>query len=298
MTKSGSLLRNGLAEIGGGDACTWAAKLSWLIVLLDPIGHRLGDTPLTLLALAGLLSRRVCWHSASWTLATLLVAWPVLEDPYRVDNHAYLRIYWFLALAIAAWSRNPSELLVKNARGLIAGVFVFAVLWKGILSPDFVSGDFFRFTLLTDSRFTDFAAVVTGLTPDEQALNRERVYAALASPAGAWEKDFIEPPRLELVARVLTAWTLLVEVVIALAFVLPARFALSRMRDLPLIAFGITTYSVATVEGFGWLLCAIGLAQVDAGRPLVRLAYFACFAMILCYVRVPWVAWLAQLNWT
>lgn len=278
-----------------GPAGQWAARLSWLVVLLDPIGHPLVQTPLTLLAVVGLLSRRLCWNAAMWMVAAALAAAFVLDDPTRVDNHAYLRVYWFVALALSATRGDPGRALAGSARGLIAGVFVMALLWKVLLSPDFLSGDYFRFTLMTDTRFSDFASLTAGLSPADQMANRGLLRSALGSDEFSGPLGFIEPPALARVAHAMTAWTLLIEAFIALSFLAPLRLRLSRLRDVALIAFGITTYAVATVEGFGWLLCCIGLAQSDAGRSWVRFAYVACFLVILGYAQTPWLSWWVQL---
>ena len=47
-----------------------------------------------------------------------------------------------------------------------------AVLWKAVLSPDYVDGRFFRVTLLTDERFADASLVFGGLSRDQMAENR------------------------------------------------------------------------------------------------------------------------------
>ena len=48
-----------------------------------------------------------------------------------------------------------------------------AVLWKAVLSPDYVDGRFFRVTLLTDERFADASLVFGGLSRDQMAQNRK-----------------------------------------------------------------------------------------------------------------------------
>jgi len=43
------------------------------------------------------------------------------------------------------------------------------------------------------------------------------------------------------------------------------------------------------VEGFGWLLIAMGVAQTDPDRWKTRLAYIAVYGLIIFYRNVPWV---------
>jgi hypothetical protein len=49
-----------------------------------------------------------------------------------------------------------------------------------------------------------------------------------------------------------------------------------------------STFFRATVEGFGWLLVFMGIAQTAAGQRTTRLFYLATFALILVYREVPW----------
>ena len=67
-------------------------------------------------------------------------------------------------------------------------------------------------------------------------------------------------------------------------------------RHALLLAFCVTTYALAPVAGFGWLIATMGLAQCrPRQRPLAG-AYVAVFILILLYSEVPWAAVLAE--WT
>jgi len=59
--------------------------------------------------------------------------------------------------------------------------------------------------------------------------------------------------------------------------------------------FCATTYSVATVEGFAWLLLAMSVAQCEPERRRTRALYVVTFALVLFYREVPWVSQLADL---
>jgi hypothetical protein len=95
----------------------------------------------------------------------------------------------------------------------------------------------------------------------------------------------------------MTWWTVAIEGFLALAFLWPRDRGLSRLRDAALLVFCATTYAAATVEGFGWLLIAMGVAQCPPERPRTRGLYLAAFALILFYREVPWTEplldWLA-----
>jgi hypothetical protein len=63
-------------------------------------------------------------------------------ERWVADNHIYLLAYWclvlFLVLNVPAPARQRA--LALNARWLIGLAFLFAILWKAVLSPDFVDG--------------------------------------------------------------------------------------------------------------------------------------------------------------
>lgn len=292
---AGGRLSKVARTIVDADAHALAARLTWVVFLLDPIGHPIADLPLTLLAIIGLAARRLETHALLWWVSTLLCAVPVIDDWTGVDNHAFLRVYWALALAIAATVEDSGAVLARNARGLIGAAFAFAVLWKGVLSPDFVDGTYFRFTFLTDLRFVDWSALLGGLDPADHALNRERLIAWLSSPDAVWESGFVEPTGIATLAHATVLWTLAIEAAVAIGFCWPSGQGPGRYRDFALLLFGITTYAVATVEGFGWLLCCMGIAQCDPRRPRLALAYLGLFASILCYARVLWASVLQHL---
>ena len=61
-----------------------------------------------------------------------------------------------------------------------------------------------------------------------------------------------------------------------------------------LLAFCATTYAVATIEGFGWLLIAMGVAQCEPARRSMPALYLAAYVLILFYREVPWASLLLR----
>jgi hypothetical protein len=248
--------------------------LTWLLAGLALAVPRLTVAPLVWAAIAAAV------------VARLVEAWPL------ADNHIYLLAYWCLAIALSLATADPYPTLARAGRWLVGATFGCAVIWKALAAPDFLDARFFRVTLVTDERFACAAQAIGGLTPDQLADNRD---ALAPLPEGVDVLDgpvLVEPPALRALAAVLTWGGLAIESLVAIAFLAPISTRLPRLGHPLLLAFIAGIYALAPVAGFGWLLAAIGLAQVDPRAYGLRLAYVAVFALVLVYAETPLVPWL------
>jgi hypothetical protein len=267
------------------DGVDLALRLTLLTLLLHPVGT--GIVRLLSLGLAGggLSLPRQLRRPGLWMTLTVVTGLRVALDWSLADNHAYLLCYWCFAVSLALTSQDVADCLSSNGRLLIGWAFAFAVVWKLFLSPDYLDGRFFRVIMLTDNRFADFVRLVGGLSPDLLAHLRSFVY-------GQWPETLAppqEPARFLRLAQAATGWTVLIEGAVALAFLWPVSRGLSRLRDTFLLCFCVTTYTMVTVEGFGWLLISLGVAQCEPRRKRTRLFYLATFGLILFCREVPWL---------
>ena len=266
----------------------WLAPFALAAACLSLVVRAVRRAPLTWLLVAVLVAARVAW------------VWPLS------DNHIYLLAYWCLAIGLALSSAAPALTLSASSRWLVGAAFAMAVLWKAVLSTDYVDGRFFRVTLLTDERFADASLVFGGLSRDQMAENRKFLEplpegAELLNPPA-----FVEPPRLRAFAAIATWGGLVLESLIALLCLMPeqglprrsfARTERIRLaRHASLLAFCVTTYAMAPVAGFGWLLATMGLAQCGPTQRALRGAYLAVFILIVLYSEIPWTGVLA--DWT
>ncbi len=230
----------------------------------------------------------------TWLLIATLVATRIVFVWPLSDNHIYLLAYWCLAIGLALSDPRPATTLAMSSRWLLGAAFAMAVLWKAVLSPDYVDGRFFRVTLLTDARFADASLLFGGLTPEQMAENRKFLEAL---PEGAELLNppaFVEPQGLRVFAKVATWGGLALEALIALLCLGPAHQSLEFARHTALLLFCATTYALAPVAGFGWLIATMGLAQCRPQQRRVRVAYIAAFLLVLLYSEVPWTAVLSD----
>jgi hypothetical protein len=271
-----------------------ALRLTLLDLLLKPIGDWWLRPFLLGLAAAGLLLPRVCRERRLWWLLAALAGIRVLVDWPLPDNHAYLLGYWLFAIALALGGGEPARTVASSARLLVGLAFAFASVWKLGLSPDYLDGRFFRVALLTDPRFEDLARLVGGLSAESLAGLREFLGQHVDGPPLIATPVAQEPSSLTSFAYGLTLWTAFLESTVAAAFLWPRGRGLSRVRDALLLLFCVTTYAIATVEGFAWLLLAMGVAQCE--RSATRLAYLATFFLVLVYREVPWLTLLLRVG--
>jgi hypothetical protein len=282
------MLRQRQAIGHGKPAIDLALRLTLLDLLLRPVGNWLlrpfilGIAAIAILR-PGWLRNPVVWLVlAGLTAARFVLDWPL------ADNHAYLLAYWCLAAALALWTLEPNKVLAVNGRVLIGLVFLFACLWKFVGSDNYVDGTFFQVTILTDPRFEGFARVAGGLDMQELGSLREFVEQHRDSAAATVAESTPAPARFRALAAAATAWNLFINAALAFAFLLPLGRRLPVLRHLLLLVYCIVTYAIATVDGFGWLLLAMGAAQCEPEQRRTRWAYMAVFVLILFYREISW----------
>lgn len=271
-------------------------SLTAIILLLRPLDVWWVSPFVIAAACLSLILRSIRRAPITWILLAILIAIRVIAVWPLSDNHIYLLSYWCLAIGLAMLSPHSAATLSSSSRWLLAAAFALAVLWKAVLSPDFVDGRFFRVTLMTDERFADASLVFGGLSREQMAANREFLQPL---PEGAELLDpppFVEPPRLRAFAAAATWGGLSLEALIAVLCLLPMEGRIRMARHAALLLFCVTTYALAPVAGFGWLLAVMGLAQVRSDQRVLYYCYLAVFVLVLLYSEIPWAGVLADLT--
>lgn len=190
------------------------------------------------------------------TLAVIYAAW-YWADWQLLDNHVWLMPVWLGAVALSLHGDESDSELGAQATILIALVFVFALVWK-VRSPDFASGAFFEYTLLTDPRF---APVAQWLGVPAETLASNMAVATSGPTAGI----LVGGAAVRGLAGLLTWGTFLVEGAVAVSWGFRRLPDWTRHASLGL--FCVITYALAPVAGFGMILLAMGAAatRTEAG---------------------------------
>ena len=91
-------------------------RLTLVLLVLQPVGGPAIRPWILLLAALGLVWDSALRHPALWFALTLLTALRVIADWPLSDNHAYLLVYWCLAIGIALTLPDAENALSLNGR--------------------------------------------------------------------------------------------------------------------------------------------------------------------------------------
>lgn len=272
------------------------APLTLILLLLYPGSWAEVRVAFQLGAVAGLLYRPLWSVSGFWFVLAALMGAYCIVTWHDADNHKYLIAYWCLALGLSCNARDQSQALRINARLLIGLCFLLAVYWK-LRTPDFLTGDFYEFVMLTDDRLFAVAQLFTDMQPETYFQNRAAVDRLTAYSSTLTQVSLDGASRVRSLSVVVTAWTVFIEAWVAASFLWPSDSAwASSSRDSSLLVFTLTTYVAAPVSGFAWILLILGLAQVRLRRAVWRPAYLGVLAVVILYQLDPVNALLVWLE--
>ncbi|QBA63885.1 hypothetical protein [Muriicola soli] len=215
----------------------------------------------------------------------------VLDLVGYVPNHkhifAYAMLSVILSLFLAQGNYNFALNFMKGqAKYIIGFCFLFATIGK-FLAPEFLNSSFFDFTNTTDPRFFGSTSFIGDidlnlLKENEANLSRLRQTNDLGLSYELKGADSIEG-----FGYFLTYWTILIEGLIAISFIIPQKFYLSRIRDIFLVTFILTTYPIATVLGFATILALLGFIQSLKERPTVFSWFYLSVFLLLPLNYLP-----------
>lgn len=274
-------------DFAQADLLSIVLPLTLLVLALNPFDEWYMQGPFAMLCIIGLAWRPALGTTLFWYFAAAVFGAAIYLNWASADNHKYLMCYWCLALCAVASVRSDARdaALAWNARLLIGLCMALAIFWR-LTSNSYRDGAFFEFCLLTDERFEYFGRWAGDATGSMLAANRQLKELLLTGHLRGMAIDAVRlesSPGLVFWAQFLTWWTVALEGSIAACFLLPDSRAAAWVRNGLLLLFGLTTYSVAPVRGFGWMLMLLGLAQCDRRDGDFRWAYLAAMLAIQAY---------------
>lgn len=240
-----------------------------------------------ILLLPGILFREISTNKIYLSCLMAIFAFLYLYNglEQRIPNHKHLFVYVTILFFISSFYKAKEFVyLFKHGSRLIIGfVFLFATIGK-FLAPEFLNGSFFEFTGLVDSRFSGFTAIVTSLSMSELVTMRESFQQLLNSNnISDLEIQLESTVWKENLSLFMAYWTIFIEGMIAVTFIISTKYKLSMFRDLFLIIFMITTYPIATVPGFAAILTVLAFAQSSLHKSELKylsILYLCIFVLI------------------
>ena len=271
-----------------GSTLETARLMTLLMLLLHGPKDWYVRTPLILLSITGILVRAVRSSPALWFAIAMFVLAHDIVGWEGVDNHKWLMGWWCVALGMTALAPEKFELKVIkiNARLLLGLCFAFATVWK-LLSADYLDSTFFKFELLTDSRFRDTAHYVGGAETEDLKGNRKsrkNLHKSYRKDAEPVESITLSSgPRVDLLATAITWWTIGIESSIALFCLWPGNRRIAIIRTMVILVFASTTYLVAPVLGFGWMVLVMGFAQCPEQYKKLQASFLVVLGLLYLY---------------
>ena len=231
-------------------------------------------------------------HKIIWVLLALIFIIKTIDNWWVQDNHLFVNTYWAVTVAFALSFKEVPKVLAENARIMLGLVFLFATIWK-FLSPDFISSAYFHYTFLTDVRFMEETKIVAGLSRADIVSNISAM-SKIASESEAVSNTLQSNASIAMAAKFVTWHTIMIESLLAILFLIPLRFKLSRYRNYLLILFALTTYLAMPIHSFAWLLIAVCISQTRKHEKIDRALLIVCLPVMLAYKYVPFMQWIAD----
>lgn len=243
--------------------------------------------PLIGLFLLGAVFRRWLRTPPFWYLTATLLGTSVYLHWESADNHKYLFVYWCLALccAFSLPKQQQRASLAISSRWLIGLCMALATVWK-LCQLQYLDGTFFQYCFLEDERFAHFTARFADLPLQNLADNRQLRDLLTSGHLQGLDMTRVTltgAAQLASLSWFFTWWTVFIEGALALGFLLPNSRWTALIRNGLLILFGMTTYGLAPVRGFGWMLMLLGLAQCQAREIEFRYGYLFALLLIQAY---------------
>ena len=237
----------------------------------------------TILAIAGLVYRPLARHPLFWLAIAAIMALTIRTEWFNLFNHDYVITYWALLLGLALWWKRPDDILAGASRLILGFLFLFAVLWKAS-APEFPNGAFFEFTLMSDPRFQVVGEALGGMPTDASEEHRRALSEWGEAGLGAHEPvDLRSGALVPAMSQAMAAWTLAIESLVAILFLVPSRFRMARWAEPALIVFILSTYVLAPVVGFGWVLILLAMASTTLPRPIAHVFYPLAFVVLVAF---------------
>jgi hypothetical protein len=279
-----------VAELGAAQPIGLWAPLTAVYVIAYLSASVLADmqvplVQLGLVAVAGTTLLLPYTRSSPWPWGIIvgLMLLVMITSWMTVDNHVFLATYWLIAVTMAraapAEARDGS--LASAACWLVGMTMLFATIHK-LRAPNFLSGDFFYMTFITEDRFAPLSLILGEDLAQLSSINADKLAALRGDPSSGPISLVAGTEAVRRLAIVMSWGVAIFEGLLAILWLVRLASPVGHaMRHGSLIGFIFLTYSVAPVPGFGSILSILGLADTRSGDTWLRVGYLAALLHVL-----------------
>ena len=269
-------------------------KLTLLFIVVFTRSDFYLHIPTKILATYMIFSDNLSAHKGLWGFLTFVHLLIIITQWQYIDNHKFLSVYWITTCFLSLFSKDILKTLQFNGRILIGLTFLFATFHK-IAGGEYLNGKFFLFTFLTDSRFEWPVGLAAQLTMEKLPMNYHKLETLRSWPLDIKSITLFATPFIKSLAYFVSYWTIFIEGVIAIFFLTPTKYIISKYKDITLIIFILSTYLIVMVSGFYYLLFLLGFSQLDIKQS--KSAYLYIFCLIVFEMRnIPFFEYLTYLG--
>lgn len=266
-------------------------KISLILIFAFTRSLYLLNIPVQILALymiigPKLVTSKECW----WGLFLSVLTITLLEWDF-IDNHKYLKLYWVLTCLISLYYKNPIKLIKDNARLILGIIFLIAVFHK-ISWGQYLNGSFFHYTYLTDGRFEFPIGYLANLTIEKLPNNYSMMNKLQDFPELISSISLFSSSKIKQISLLTSWWVVIIEFLVGITFIFSNKINIFyKLKDILLVIFILSTYSIVMVSGFYYILVLLGFSQVEKHEKNRAYLYMVC---LLLYElrRLPIIPWI------
>lgn len=254
-------------------------SLICVLFILQNSFYQLSNLIFYLLITLGLLSNKILKTYSFWLIILIILIYNIFLPPF-IFSGKLLNIYWTIAICIGLALQIPMKVLIINARFLIGFVLLQAFIWK-IITFDFLNGNFIRFSLQFCNVFRQ-PALNLGLITEESHQVNSQLIELIENSRGLISPILIEESNIVFITGIIITITIiLLEGIIALAFLSPLKWKIASFRHYILLAFLWLVYSIIPVFVFAGLFSIMGLTLTQDNENKYRYKYISTFFFMI-----------------
>ena len=233
------------------------------IVASEPIIY----IAMSLISALGILFKEIRKSVFYWCVLTAFYFIWMFLNWQVIDNHMYLWGYCLMAIAISRMSKEPVKTFEISSQLLILFCMFYAVLQK--LNINFVSGDFFYFTLITDPRFNFLGTIIQYNLAD--VINENKLILDELKTSVRTVTLNPGPYILNPISKIITWYVIIIEFLLVIAFSISKK-KFYQWQHWLLLLFS-STYFIIPIKGFAFTLLTLGFVLIKKEDAILKIIY-------------------------